>query len=481
MFSQKTVELLIAAIESLLEDEDHEDLLLDERGHPIKIRYPLSKHPSFLDSLANHSLIQLIDSLFPGGDAVLTWEDVLVKQPNSGTEVLVHQDLALQTTEGNVFSIGLSLHDDSHNPVFFLPGSHHSGALTRSEVRVLGELARDSFKPVKTKSGDALVHDVRCVHFSEPMVSDSSRYTWYLEFRSETDLRRQGPWKDDWIDSRKAIWSYVRDRSSGGTEDFDGPLRIPHVTSYLSYDQTSPFNHFVDWSDDWERTRPHRDKTHHTTAEGLAIYEARYEEVLPFHPPGLAPVFDGKEWSYILPNGISAFPLVFNRAFGFYCGLAAVEEDGSWFHIKSDGTKAYETSWSWCGNFQQNRCSVRDLEGNFHHIRIDGSRLPGGPYKYPGDFREGFAVVHLYDGKCTHIDFNGEQLHKHFFNDLGVFHKGFAIALDEKGWTHIDTNGLPIYDQRYLFAEPFYNGWALVKDFDENIFHLSENGDSRSI
>ena len=68
-----------------------------------------------------------------------------------------------------------------------------------------------------------------------------------------------------------------------------------------------------------------------------------------------------------------------------------------------------------------------------------------------------------------------------FFNDLGVFHKGFAIALDENGWTHIDTNGLPIYDQRYQFVEPFYNGWAIVKDFDGNTFHLSENGESRLI
>ncbi|SVD84932.1 uncharacterized protein METZ01_LOCUS437786, partial [marine metagenome] len=56
VFSRKTVERLITAIESLLKDEDHEDLLLDERGHPIKIRYPLSKHPSFLGSLANPSL-----------------------------------------------------------------------------------------------------------------------------------------------------------------------------------------------------------------------------------------------------------------------------------------------------------------------------------------------------------------------------------------------------------------------------------------
>ena len=478
VFSQKTVERLITAIESLLKDEDHEDLLLDERGHPIKIRYPLSKHPSFLDSLVNPSLIRLVDSLFPEGDAVLTWEDVLVKQPNSGTEVLVHQDLALQTTEGDVFSIGLSLHDDSHNPVFFLPGSHHSGALTRSEVQVLGELARASFKPVETKSGDALVHDVRCVHYSEPMVSDSPRYTWYLEFRSETDLRRHGPWKDDWIDSRKAIWSNVRVRSSGGSEEFDGPLRIPHVTPYLSYDQTSPFNHFVDWSDDWKRTRPHRDNTHHCTIEGLAIYHERYEAVLPFYPPGLAPVSDGEKWFFILPNGSRAFDLLFDRAFGFYCGLAAVVDDGSWYHIRTDGTRAYQGNWSWCGNFQQNRCTVRDEEGSYQHIREDGVPLTSGPNAYAGDFREGAAVVRGFDGYCRHIDLEGMPLHNRKFLDLDVYHKGFARARDSQGWHHIDMKGEDISeDRRYSSIEPFYNGQALVRKLDGEIFVIDESGE----
>jgi hypothetical protein len=478
VFSKKTIKHLITAIESLLEDEDCEDLVLDERGHPIKIRYPLSKHPLFLDSLANPSLIQLVDSLFPDGDAVLTWEDVLVKQPNSGTEVLVHQDLALQTTEGDVFSIGLSLHNDSHNPVFFLPGSHQSGALTRAEVQVLGEFARASFIPIETKSGDALVHDVNCVHYSEPMMSDSPRYTWYLEFRSESDLKEHGPWKKDWIDLRKAIWSHVRAHSIGSSEEFAGPLRVPHITSYLSYDQTSPFNHFVDWSDDWKQTRPHQNNTHHCTIDGLAIYRARYKTVLPFHPPGLAPVSDGENWLFILPDGKPAFPQEFSRAFGFYYGLAAVEEDGNWFHINSDGTRAYDMTWSWCGNFQQNRCSVRDEEGGYHHIREDGTLLESGPNAYAGDFREGAAVVRGFDGFCCHVDLEGRPLHARKFLDLDVYHKGFARARDSQGWHHIDMNGEDISEgRRYSSIEPFYNGQALVKRLDGEIFVIDESGE----
>ena len=56
VFSQETVNHLIGAIESLLQGVIFEDLVHDERGYPIKIRYPLPKHPSFLDALANPSL-----------------------------------------------------------------------------------------------------------------------------------------------------------------------------------------------------------------------------------------------------------------------------------------------------------------------------------------------------------------------------------------------------------------------------------------
>ncbi|MDE0953783.1 MAG: methyltransferase [Candidatus Poseidoniales archaeon] len=481
VFSEETVKHLITAIELLLKDDDSKDLVRDENGHPIKIRYPLSKHPSFLNSLATPSLIELVDSLFPDGDAILTWEDILVKQPNSKTEVFPHQDLALQAPEGDVFSIGLSLHNDSHNPVFFLPGSHKSGPLTRAEVRLLGEFARDSFIAVETKPGDALIHDIKCVHYSKPMIADSPRYTWYLEFRSESDLRNHGPWRKDWIDSRKSIWGHVRSKASSVSEEFDGPLRIPHVTSYLSYDQTSPFNHFVDWSDDWKITRPHPDNTHHCTIDGLAIYSARYEAVLPFHTPGLAPVSDGVKWFYILPNGIPAFPQVFRRAFGFYCGIATVEVDGNWFHINSDGTRLYETNWSWCGNFQQNRCTVRDEEGVYHHIREDGSTIQSNLNTYAGDFREGVAVVRGFDGYCRHIDLEGKPLHHRKFLDLDVYHKGFARARDTQGWFHVDMNGNDISEnRRYSNIEPFYNGQALVKKLDGELFVIDEFGRERA-
>ena len=63
------------------------------------------------------------------------------------------------------------------------------------------------------------------------------------------------------------------------------------------------------------------------------------------------------------------------------------------------------------------------------------------------------------------------------FLDLGVYHKGFATAKDEKGWFHIDKSGNPVYAERYLIVEPFYNGFALVTDFLGNKMIINEKGE----
>ena len=76
----------------------------------------------------------------------------------------------------------------------------------------------------------------------------------------------------------------------------------------------------------WRESRVAADKTHHVSAaERVPLYAARFAQVLPFHPPGLAPAqlpLDGR-WSHIRASGE---PLGgrFLRTFGYYGGRAAV-------------------------------------------------------------------------------------------------------------------------------------------------------------
>ena len=90
--------------------------------------------------------------------------------------------------------------------------------------------------------------------------------------------------------------------------------------------------------------------THHVR-NGAPLYTERFDEVLKFREPGLAPVRrDGDAW-HIRADGTAAYRQRFLRAFGFYEGLAAVIGLDDWRHVRPDGTDLYATRFDWCGNF----------------------------------------------------------------------------------------------------------------------------------
>ncbi|MBK8874378.1 MAG: WG repeat-containing protein [Bacteroidetes bacterium] len=131
------------------------------------------------------------------------------------------------------------------------------------------------------------------------------------------------------------------------------------------------------------------------------------------------------------------------------------------FHIDETGNTLYSDRYSWCGNYQEETCVVRDREGSSLYLDLNGKPLFNRKFLYAGDFKDGYDCIKTEKG-WTHINLTGNLLHGKYFSDLGVYHKGFATARDEKGWFHIDRSGTPIYQERYQMVEPFYNGVALV-------------------
>jgi len=216
--------------------------------------------------------------------------------------------------------------------------------------------------------------------------------------------------------------------------------------------------------------------THHVNEAGLPAYEERFDEVLKFHPPGLAPVLRGGQAWHIQSDGTAAYTHRFSRTFGFYDGLAAVVTPNGWCHISPDGNFAYGQRYDWCGNFQQGRCTVRDQTGAYFHITPQGGPVYPARWRYAGDYRDGIAVVQAADGQSTHVGLDGSILHDKWFVDLDVFHKGFARARDEFGWTHVDIHGEPLYQRRFAAVEPFYNGQARVERFDGGLEVIDEHG-----
>jgi SAM-dependent methyltransferase len=226
---------------------------------------------------------------------------------------------------------------------------------------------------------------------------------------------------------------------------------------------------------DWHRIRPSKDGTHHVF-EGRPLYEARFDEVLAYHEPGLAPVRRGSGAWHIDVHGHAAYTRRFRRTFGFYEGRAAAVDGKGWCHILPDGTDLYPERYAWCGNYQGQRCTVRDSEGVYRYLTPEGRPVGASRWRYAGDYREGIAVVQDGSGLCTHVDMEGMPIHGRHFLDLDVFHKGFARARDEQGWTHVNRQGQPVSVRRFAMVEPFYNGQARVERFDGGLEVIDEAG-----
>ncbi len=226
----------------------------------------------------------------------------------------------------------------------------------------------------------------------------------------------------------------------------------------------------------WQSLRPSPDNTHHLNEHGTPAYALRFDEVLKFHSPGLAPVRTAGEAWHIHADGAPAYSFRFRRTFGFYEGFAAVESPYGWLHIHPDGTPLYSPRYAWCGNFQGARCTVRTQDGDYFHLTTSGQPAYDARWHYAGDFRDGIAVVQANHGRSTHINSQGRTLHQNWYLDLDVFHKGYARARDEEGWMHVNTQGTPLYQRRFANVEPFYNGQSRVERFDGGLEVIDEKG-----
>lgn len=207
------------------------------------------------------------------------------------------------------------------------------------------------------------------------------------------------------------------------------------------------------------------------------MYDARFDQVLSFHEPGLAAVQTGGRAWHIDVHGFPAYGRRFTRAFGFYQGYAAVETEGGWCHITPEGSDLYPQRYTWCGNFQDSLVVVRDADSLYRHLQTNGTTAYEQSFLYAGDFKDGIACARdKEDGLCIHIDREGRAIHDRRYLDLDVFHKGLARARDATGWCHVGLDGVPVYCNRFLAVEPFYNGRAFCETHDGKRVIVDETG-----
>ena len=224
-------------------------------------------------------------------------------------------------------------------------------------------------------------------------------------------------------------------------------------------------------------SRVSKSRTYHEI-NGRRLYEKRFDEVMSFHEPGLAPARMGNYWFHIKPEGERAYGCVFYHVWVFYFGLAAVRSGRDYYHILPDGRAAYSSRYEWCGNFQDALCTVMSKERRYFHILKNGKRAYKQDYNYAGDFKEGFAVVQMDDRRFQHIDREGNHRHYSPFLGLEPFHKGLAAARDSAGWFHINLRGEPMYSRRFAFVEPYYNGRSKVIAMDGSHIVIDKSGNT---
>ena len=76
----------------------------------------------------------------------------------------------------------------------------------------------------------------------------------------------------------------------------------------------------------WKETRVSADGTHHIGPDGTATYDQRFDWVLAYHDPGIAPAADDSGSYHIDGAGVPCYEQRFARTFGFYCNRAAVDD-----------------------------------------------------------------------------------------------------------------------------------------------------------
>jgi hypothetical protein len=227
----------------------------------------------------------------------------------------------------------------------------------------------------------------------------------------------------------------------------------------------------------WAQATISADGTHHVI-DGVPAYVARFLSVQKFHDPGLAPAVDVSGAFHINALGHPVYLNRFRQTWGFYESFAAAEDARGWCHIRPDGTPLTDRRFAWCGNFQEERCAVRNLDGSYCHLTPEGTPAYAERYLYAGDFRDGAAVVRCVErGLCTHITPDGRQLHGQWFVDLDVYHKGFARARDSRGWFHVNVHGRALSEHRYAEVEPFYNGQSRILTHDGMYCIINHSGE----
>jgi hypothetical protein len=180
--------------------------------------------------------------------------------------------------------------------------------------------------------------------------------------------------------------------------------------------------------------------------------------------PSLFPAREDGKWGFIDNTGQLAIDFQYEQALDFSDGMAAVKVGGSWGYIDESGTMAiapqFPTGFSFYDGLAQ--VGVGHTMGFMNH-HGDVVIEPATSWLDAYHFSEGLAGVRFFDESFGYIDTSGEVVIRlPNASDVGYFSEGLA-AVKEGLYGFIDRSGHFVIEPRFLYAEEFSNGMAVVE------------------
>ncbi len=110
-----------------------------------------------------------------------------------------------------------------------------------------------------------------------------------------------------------------------------------------------------------------------------------------------------------------------------------------------------------------------------HHL-LDDNPLYSNRYNWVLKYRPPGLAAARDESGAFHIDLNGVPTYENRFLRTFSFYYGLATVVTREGWGHINPSGELVYVERYAWTGNFQDRFCTVRDKDGLYFHICSNG-----
>jgi hypothetical protein len=213
---------------------------------------------------------------------------------------------------------------------------------------------------------------------------------------------------------------------------------------------------------------------------GQMMIEPRFDDLVSNFSEGLCNVFVGNpkteegKWGFIDETGKYVIEPMYDDAWEFHEGLAAVEEGIYYGYIDTSGNWVIDPQYVMSFGFSEGLAMVwvdegqivDDVNEDVGFIDKTGTMVIGPSFTWASDFHEGLASVQvgkqdkLYEG---YIDKTGKFITQFTFESCDDISEGMGAVKFPGGHVgYVDTNGLPVIEQVWVYYSSFSEGLATV-------------------